>query len=339
MLRNLLYSFCLHIMFLLILIFNNDINSLFNKKAVNINSLNISSDFLKKNDVKSTNINYYSNLSLNEKIELYKIAKENGYDPETSNEYSTEDVKEAIQEKVLSYASNDEYILYLGPTDYKRYVEKLNRENSQALENIIADISSNNKENNVDNLDTFIDKTIVDKPITNNKTATNIDKTINIDTQKTVIKPNKTVVKTSNKKTTKLLNIDPDKIFTKNDIKQIKEIIKKESNSEVSLSVRERVNIQNQLIACYKNALIQTTIPSKVPVSVTINLFPNGIINTKEINFKIIDDDNLFTEKDYNETINNAKIALAYCNPLRNLPTNKYTSWQNINFIFDAINK
>ena len=40
-----------------------------------------------------------------------------------------------------------------------------------------------------------------------------------------------------------------------------------------------------------------------------------------------------------NAAINNAKIALAYCNPLRNLPTNKYTSWQNINFIFDAINK
>ena len=126
MLRNLLYSFCLHILFLLILIFNNNINSLFTKKITNINSLNITSDFLEKNDIKTTNDSLYANLSLNEKVELYKMAKKNGYNPNEPVNNSNEQVKDIIQENITN-TTDKNYVLYLGPTDYRRYINRTNK--------------------------------------------------------------------------------------------------------------------------------------------------------------------------------------------------------------------
>lgn len=314
MIRNLLYSFCIHLLFLLIIIFNNDINELFNQKIININSLNITSDFLTENKINTTDKDLYPDLTLNEKIELYNIAKKDKYNPNVSD-YSSNDIKDIIH---TSESEKSRYVLYLGPTDYKRYMARLNQEkidieiankqDKDSLENILDDIAS----------DIVVKKDTPDNKNIQQKTSSN-------------------TVPTKEKK--QKLNIDPDKIFTKTDIKQIEEIINNEKINQSSLSYREKTNIQNQLILCYKNALLQTSIPSKVPVSVTIRLFPNGIIDTKKIHFRIIDDENKFTTDDYNNAINNTKIALAYCNPLRNMPQHKYSSWQNINFIFDVINR
>ena len=318
MIRNLLYSFCIHLLFLLIMVFANDINELFNKKIVSINSLNINSDFLSKNEIKTTEDDLYPDLTLNEKIELYNIAKNSGYDAD-SNDSDVVSNNVDIKDIIKTIESSD-YILYLGPTDYKRYMNRLNEEEKAKIAKLEAEEKVK--------LDEIISDLAEDSDIkTGNNTIAN----------------NTTITKTKNKVNNKKVvnkkkvNINPDKIFTKSDIEQIKEIIEKETQAQSMLSYRERLNIQNQLIACYKNALIQTGIPSKVPVSVTIKLFPNGIIDTKEIHFKIIDNENRFSTKDYDNTINNAKIALAYCNPLRNMPQNKYSSWQNINFIFDVI--
>ena len=51
---------------------------------------------------------------------------------------------------------------------------------------------------------------------------------------------------------------------------------------------------------------------------------------------KIIDMENKYGKEEYDNTIKNAKTALVYCSPLRNLPTLKYESWKKINFIFSG---
>lgn len=324
MIRNLLYSFCIHLLFLLILVFNNDINKLFNKKVINVNSLNINSNFLEKNDINATDVDFFPNLTLDEKIELYKIAKENEYDPK-SPEVSNNDkeIKDFIDNKVSKNGTSGGYVLYLGPTDYKKYILKKNEEkikeqlNKEAEEKLRLDeIISNLSVETIQKMSETVEETKLSENSKNEQKE----------------------IKNEQKSAEKNINIDPDKIFTKDDIEKIKEITKNEINNQVALSFREKNNIQNQLIFCYKNALVQTSIPSKVAVSVTIKLFPNGIIDTKKIHVKIIDNENKFTTRDYDNAIKNAKIALAYCNPLRNMPTNKYSSWQNINFVFDVIN-
>ena len=329
MFRNLLYSFCLHLLFLLVFVFNDDINSLLNKKVLNINSLNINADFLLENDIKTTDSDMYADLTLREKIELYKISKKNSFNPQEAVK-NLEQIKNIVRGKFDTTESDKEYILYLGPTDYRRYLSRSDATKEKAdLESIVASIEEESESQEQKN----VEQDIIHENMV--KTVAEIHEK---NTKKSQSATESKVFKTTNTPLN-LMNIDPDKIFTRNDIQQIKEIIKRESMNNSILSVRERMNIQNQLIACYKNALVQTSLPSKVPVSVTIDLYPNGIINTKKIVFRVIDDENIYNERDYEEAMNNAKIALAYCNPIRNLPANKYTSWQSINFIFDAIKK
>lgn len=371
MIRNLLYSLCLHVLFLLILFFNDAINSVINKEITHINIINIDKSLFANNEIKTTETDLFPELSLQDKIDLYKISKsiknENKVLPplqEDINNINTNldinAVKKIINANNNYNNKNNEYVLYLGPTDYKRYVKKqeekmkmvevvkqnnINKNIStnaekDRLENIVADINKNNinktnnntinnvnkNEQNIQDLDKILSK-ITNNNNTNNKN--NINK-------KVVMSGNEQIITKNNNEHNKnlLLNIDVDKIFTQKDLKQIKEIIKRE-NSGFGLSARERMVVQNQLVSCYKNALIQTGKKSMVKTSVTIKLFMDGIIDSKEIKIKVIDDENKFSPEDYDVAINNARVALAYCNPIRNLPSTKYQSWQNINFIFD----
>ena len=287
MIRNLLYSLCLHVLFLFLLFFNEKINNIINRENVVINTFNIDQSFL-KNDIKTTEKDLLPELSLQEKIELYKLLKTQNNESNDKNiiNNNNENIYKIInQYKTNKIIQNSNYVLYLGPTDYNRLINKQNKETL--------------KENNI------------------NKDVAAEDKFENINNDKY------------------LLDINIDNIFTKQDLEEIKKILKNEQNNFM-LSTREKTIIQNQLISCYKNAIIQTGKNSLMPVSVTVKLFKDGVIDSREIKIKIIDNKNIFSQKDYNVAINNARIALAYCNTLKNLPAIKYNGWQNINFIFDA---
>ncbi len=435
MVRNLLYSICLHLIFILFIIFSGKINNILNDKVVNINGLNIESDFLEKNNIKVTDKNIYSNLTLNEKIELYELSKE-GYDKNKKfTEFSANLLKKKLKayEKIenipdenntssvnVKFKANE--VLYLGPTDYNKLLTKLEEkrkerekerekkeqlkkeeENKKEME-LIEKVEiikkedydkvakkSDFKSNIQEKLESKKNKKVKDKELKENTKNIEIKKPVKVIDSKEPIQfaenindndlkesiknvedvknGNITNIETSAKKTklvdkriTEILdknlnsdnnkieeqmevkkeedemaeqfNIDIDKIFTKNDLRDIKKYLKEEGLA--ALTLREKVNIQNQIIMCYKNAILQTKKNSKVRVSVTLKLFQDGIIDTKKINIKIIDDKNKFNESDYKDAIENVKLALAYCNPLRNLPLTKYQNWQHINFIFDA---
>ncbi len=419
MIRNLLYSICLHLIFVLFMLFSDRINNILSDKVVSINGLNVESDFLEKNDIKITDKNVYSNLTLNEKIELYELAKETHDKNKKFTEFDVVSLKNKLKtykstentsiENNVNYTNsintkfNTDEILYLGPTDYNNLLAKLeekrkkreqnkqmekekedknkieltkeievikkekynkktrgtsnqlniNRENKDKKEiKIEENVASKNSENYLDpNKHIQVAKNTNDRDITKNIESSdvkiienNIKKNQIIDKRITEIlnknlannKEIKEQVEIKKEKNEKIeqFNIDIDKIFTKDDIKDIKKHIRKEVLGDLTL--REKVNIQNQIIMCYKSAILQTKKNNKVKVSVTLKLFQDGIIDTKKINIKIIDDKNKFNENDYKDAIENIKLALAYCNPLRNLPLIKYQSWQHINFIFDT---
>lgn len=351
MIRNLLYSLCLHILFILIFFFNDTINNAINKKITQINTVNIDTNFLEDNKIKTTKDDVFSNLSLQDKIKLYKLSKEaqnKNVLPTINNTTirNTEQVDTIKNVLDKNTKNNERYVLYLGPTDYNRLLQKQQaeiqeqerikqekikqqqKEEKDKLENIIASV----------NVDTVIEK--LDKKEENNirqEKPSNVEKIVKVEKDKKIVKQEQIINNQQNTvDNSMLLNIDLNKIFTKEDIKQIKEIIKTEQYN-FGLSTREKISVQNQLVSCYKNALIQTGKKSIVKTSVTIKLFMDGIIDSKEIKIRVIDDENKFSAEDYDIAINNAKIALAYCNPIRNLPRTKYQSWQNINFVFDIV--
>lgn len=361
MIRNLLYSICLHLLFFLFIIFNDKINNLVNKEIVNINILNIDKSFLDKNNIKPTNVNLYPNLTLDEKIELYDLSKKyynkNKKFIDISNEIAFKNIRndnslidESINGKSLKTIKKD--ILYLGPTDYKKLSERKEAEEKKKMENeenlkktklLNSLISQIDKEElpvpDINTSNVKVD-TNTDAEVKVNKSIS-FDKNVEVNSHINIDKKIKEILVKEEKKNEKKvenvedINIDINKIFTKEDVKKIKNYIKNDFNN-YSLSLRERMNIQNQIIVCYKNAILQTGKNNKVKVSVMLKLFEDGIIDTKEIKMKIIDDNNKFNKEDYDESIENIKITLTYCNPIRNLPLQKYQSWKNINFIFDT---
>ena len=185
MIRNLLYSLCLHILFILIFFFNDNINNAINKKITSINTFNIDAKFLEENKIKTTKEDLFSNLSLQEKIKLYKLSKElqnkNSVLPTVSTTKTpTVQTQANVVKNVLD--KNKEisggYVLYLGPTDYNRLlqkqqaeleekerikqeeIKKQQKEEKDKLENIIASVS----------VDTIIEK--LDKEVGNNTQKT-----------------------------------------------------------------------------------------------------------------------------------------------------------------------
>ncbi|MBR2141172.1 MAG: hypothetical protein IJ853_02350 [Rickettsiales bacterium] len=428
MVRNFLYSLCLHILFLLVIFFSDSINKKINSEMIsNLNIVDVDPTLFNEN-IKTTDKDIYHMLSLQEKIDLYKASKEikdkgivlansNSSNRQQQNIYPKTDngvggsvgvptdvnTTGAGVVGVTSVGSvggkrigggggiGKEYVLYLGPTDYKRYVARLERESKEkqalldrkknedvlgktidkviATESIERELAKNKeltkqvkdvvivKEGHNDvisgvagsgnggvqqqynsKIDSIISKLAEDETLVTEKGSAGgaeASRTQNVAFVAENSNAKRGNVQNDDAKYRMLMDVDINKIFTKDDLKKIRTVLEEESNAN-ALSVREKLNIQNQLISCYKSALAQTGKKSLVKTSVTINLFTNGIINSKEIKVKIIDDNNAFTKEDYDVAIDNAKIALAYCNPIRNLPAMKYQSWQNINFVFDA---
>ena len=82
--------------------------------------------------------------------------------------------------------------------------------------------------------------------------------------------------------------------------------------------------------------MVKNNVKSKAGVLVEVEVSKSGFFNMKNVSMKIIDTKNKHSKEEYENTIKNAKTALVYCSPLRNLPVLKYDSWKKINFVFSG---
>jgi hypothetical protein len=109
----------------------------------------------------------------------------------------------------------------------------------------------------------------------------------------------------------------------------------------IKLSLRERINIQMQIKSCYKMAILKSGLDSKDKVLINVFLKRDGNIDMTKT--EIVDDDKYKNstqgekEKFY-IAVENAKNALIFCSPLRNLPDNKYKVWREMSLEFDSQN-
>lgn len=103
----------------------------------------------------------------------------------------------------------------------------------------------------------------------------------------------------------------------------------------IDLSVREKFNIQSQLKRCYRRALDETKLSSKVKVLIKVQISEDGYIDS--------DLDEMIDTKRYNDpqeprykiAIDNIERAIDLCSPLRNLPLEKYEVWKEAILEFD----
>ena len=102
--------------------------------------------------------------------------------------------------------------------------------------------------------------------------------------------------------------------------------IEKQQNS--TLSKRETFNIQAQFRACYQRALAESNQKPMAPIIVKINLNKDGYIITNLDN--IIDKVQYQQNKNYQNSIDNVKKMIEFCNPIVNLAKEKYSIWQEI---------
>lgn len=121
-----------------------------------------------------------------------------------------------------------------------------------------------------------------------------------------------------------------------------KEPIKQEENNKddkedtsvnnlenIDLSVREKFNIQSQLKACYKRALVESGAKDdKIRITITAEVTHDGFIDSDLE--EIIDTERYDQEANYKITINNVRRAIELCSPLRNLPLEKYEIWKKV---------
>ena len=122
-------------------------------------------------------------------------------------------------------------------------------------------------------------------------------------------------------------------IFTKEDYEKLSN----KTNSIYELSFREKNNIQRQIRQCYKNAVLKTQTKSSLVMSAKISLSKNGQIDMNNVIFNVVNEDgvDLKDKNAYFTTVENIKLALVYCNPLRGLPAFKYNIWKNMNLTFN----
>lgn len=97
----------------------------------------------------------------------------------------------------------------------------------------------------------------------------------------------------------------------------------------INLSVREKFNIQSQLKACYKRALVESeTKDDKIRITIIAEVTLDGFIDSDLE--EIIDTERYDKEANYKITVNNVRRAIELCSPLRNLPLEKYEIWKKV---------
>ena len=96
---------------------------------------------------------------------------------------------------------------------------------------------------------------------------------------------------------------------------------------------------------CVKSFPNNISIVITVVTPTTVFASPNDNLNIDTITriaknnivFEIQNEENIddVNKNDYFITVENIKLALVYCNPLRGLPTFKYNVWKNMNLTFN----
>lgn len=103
------------------------------------------------------------------------------------------------------------------------------------------------------------------------------------------------------------------------------------------LSAREKLNIQLQIKSCYKRAVQESRLDSKIKVLVKILISQEGYIENDVNDMIDIKKYNDPEQKDYKIVIDNIRRALDLCSPLRNLPVGKYEVWKEVILQFDPV--
>ncbi len=371
MLRNLLYSFFFHIMFIALL-FLSTVE--FDTKIVKTEATPLTINFLNENiidnikEIKTkSEDSRVKDLSIDEKIELYnkiKAVKDAEKNNKIIYEKSTKKVAKKKVEDEASVSSNDEneFSYYYTPV----YVaeDKVNTEEKRKLiENRLKREELRKK---------MKEKNIVPKVDTANlKQIKSMDDIIKVSQKPLVVRKNKkvekklekekkvvdTVINENNVEDDSSLDINEliteisvanniiddkykglseDQIFSEEDYKKLKEIDDNKADTKYMLSLREKRNIQRQIKGCYKMAILRSKKDSKAIVALTVKVEQDGIINMNSIKVnKIVDN---FDKAGFDVALENAKSALVFCSPLRGLPIGKYRSWKQMTFVFDSNN-
>lgn len=97
----------------------------------------------------------------------------------------------------------------------------------------------------------------------------------------------------------------------------------------INLTPREKFNLKTQIKRCYIWATSQNNYVNKVKIKFSINISELGFIET---NIKdIINKKRYKTNKDYQKSVDNAIKTIELCNPIRQLPSNKFDILKEIN--------
>ncbi len=106
------------------------------------------------------------------------------------------------------------------------------------------------------------------------------------------------------------------------------------SLENIALSAREKFNIHSQLKRCYRHALDESKLVSKIKVMVKVSISEDGYIDS---NIDDMIDKERYSKPNsaYKIAIDNVRRALDLCSPLRNLPLDKYEVWKEVVLEFD----
>lgn len=368
MIRNLLYSISLHLLFILVL-YSNTI--LYKPKK----SLDLSTDYIKemsKEDLAKIKTNLSGNsklssLTLKQKIDLYEnydklksikaVEYERIKSSLKSNKVFSNSKKQVVSrnntDKTVTNVDNgitnsnynvvqkDSYNLYVAESELtSKQIEAIKKQNeikNEIRKNIkISDNKDTLKKAEKVNLDDLLKNLDKDLAVVNDKKDKNYDVVNKGDYNS--LDELSGIMDIENidelmKIKDNISDEDVTNIFTKDDYEKLSGKV----SSVYELSFREKSNIQRQIRQCYKNAILKTQIKSSLVMSAKISLSKNGQINMNNIVFKIIDEDSLdsIDKNAYFTTVENIKLALVYCNPLRGLPSFKYNIWKNMNLTFN----
>lgn len=138
-------------------------------------------------------------------------------------------------------------------------------------------------------------------------------------------------------KKTDLDDVKMNEIFTEDDLdKLIEGYDLGQKLKSYTLSSRERMNIQRQIKSCYKRAILKSGFDSKAVINVGFELDREGYIDMHSVKIKKDYEEGKYSSREFKTASENAKTALVFCNPLRNLPATKYMMWNTITLTFDS---
>jgi hypothetical protein len=103
----------------------------------------------------------------------------------------------------------------------------------------------------------------------------------------------------------------------------------------IDLSTREKFNIQSQIKRCYRKAIGETENDSKVTINIHVVIDKDGSIDLDSASIKDYEKYNDPKEVDFHIAVDNVRRALSFCSPLRNLPSDKYDVWREVDLRFD----